>query len=92
MKIIATKGEITKKENKFSCPICNQIFSQRGHLNVHVTVVHEEKRSHKCMKCKPDLNKKNGLDYHVKTFHDMDKKVWELLFYIYSKGTLDKAH
>ena len=57
------------KKPVFHCDQCDKQFSYRGHLNRHISNVHDGKRS-ECNQCNKQFSSKSSLKTHIETVHD----------------------
>ena len=53
----------------FQCNTCNRKFKHKGHLNVHIASIHEEKKF-ECTSCSVKFTQKGSLDKHVASAHE----------------------
>ena len=51
------------------CSICDQRFTRKGSLNMHIRSVHEEKKPHKCSICDASFAEKGSLTAHINGVH-----------------------
>jgi hypothetical protein len=51
----------------------NYASGQKRHLKIHVTVVHDKIRDHKCPHCNYASGRKQAIKLHVKAAHDQIK-------------------
>ncbi len=66
-----------RKSNKkpvskpFKCPICSRCFERTGHLQTHITAVHEQKQPYKCdyPGCLQSFGHRSSLSRHRKGIH-----------------------
>eukprot|EP00181_Compsopogon_caeruleus_P002103 CAMPEP_0184689488 /NCGR_PEP_ID=MMETSP0312-20130426/30683_1 /TAXON_ID=31354 /ORGANISM="Compsopogon coeruleus, Strain SAG 36.94" /LENGTH=507 /DNA_ID=CAMNT_0027146841 /DNA_START=1403 /DNA_END=2926 /DNA_ORIENTATION=- len=56
------------------CPICGAVFSQTGHMNQHIAIVHEKKRPFSCEECAVSYGTKSNLNRHYRMVHQSTKR------------------
>ena len=76
------KGRIEQKKRnakkrasgvKHQCPKCDSKFSQKGHLNVHIKMIHDKIKDFECPNCDSKFSTKGSLTRHIKQVHDKIK-------------------
>ena len=70
----------SSKSSHCKCSICDKESSQKGHLNEHITRVHEEKRPNKCSVCDKVFSRESKLNEHIASVHIGDCSVCEKEF------------
>lgn len=51
------------------CPECDELFTQKSHLNSHVKLKHEEIGKRQCVKCEISYSQTNNFVVHYKKVH-----------------------
>lgn len=68
-----SNGRKSKKavSKPFKCPICARCFERTGHLQTHITAVHEQKQPYKCdyPGCLQSFGHRSSLSRHRKGIH-----------------------
>uniref|UniRef100_A0A0X3PG46 C2H2-type domain-containing protein n=1 Tax=Schistocephalus solidus TaxID=70667 RepID=A0A0X3PG46_SCHSO len=59
--------------NKYCCQICNNTFSVRSSVGVHIRTVHEGLKCHKCPFCCKAFSRKDVLCRHIETIHEENR-------------------
>ena len=74
-RIAQNKRNAKKKASgvKHQCPKCDSKFSRKGHLNVHIKMVHDKIKDVQCPKCDYKSSQKSDLTKHIKQVHDKIK-------------------
>lgn len=52
-----------------TCPHCLQRFSEKRHVNRHITTVHEKSRAFNCDRCDFSCSRKDNLQKHISETH-----------------------
>jgi uncharacterized Zn-finger protein len=58
-----------KKQKKFQCDICKNLFTQACHLKIHRNSVHLKLRPHQCDLCEKRFTRKTYLKKHKNQVH-----------------------
>ena len=58
------------RKKSFICEICNDHFTRKSNLNIHISSAHEEKKLFRCEICEKNFAKKNNLTQHLATVHE----------------------
>ena len=56
----------------FECPRCDKVFGEKGHLNKHISAVHDKLRKFKCHLCDSTFTDSTPLRVHLKR-HKADR-------------------
>ena len=62
--------DIHDKNGNWHCEICGYVAKERGQLNVHRRIVHENKKLFKCENCPSAYNDRSNLEMHIANIHD----------------------
>ena len=65
------------KKGKFSCEICDKVFTWKYNLDIHVFTVHEEKKPFSCSLCNMSFMKKSNFDTHYQSKHAEKSNFYE---------------
>ena len=68
-KSIPAGNKNNSKKGKFSCEICDKVFTWKYNLDIHVFTVHEEKKPFSCSLCNMSFMKKSNFDTHYQSKH-----------------------
>lgn len=68
-KSIPARNQNNSKKGKFSCEICDKVFTWKYNLDIHVFTVHEEKKPFSCSLCNMSFMKKSNFDTHYQSKH-----------------------
>ena len=59
-----------KRQKKFQCDICLQVFYEKGNLMKHTEAVHAEGKNHECIKCEKKFKTMDHLKIHMRNSHN----------------------
>ena len=76
-KSIPAGNKNNSKKGKFSCEICDKVFTWKYNLDIHVFTVHEEKKPFSCSLCNMSFMKKSNFDTHYQSKHAEKSNFYE---------------